>query len=42
MQFSELSHVWQGYILEEKLKQQSVSDKLYLQPDISHWYASIY
>ena len=42
MQFSEFTRVLQGYILEEKMKQQSVSDKLYLQPDISHWYASIY
>ncbi|KAL6899771.1 hypothetical protein ACP4OV_006429 [Aristida adscensionis] len=27
----------EGYILEEKMRQQSVSDKLFLQPDISHW-----
>lgn len=29
---------WQGYIFEEKMRQQSVSDKLNLEPDISHWY----
>ncbi|XP_051216916.1 ran-binding protein M homolog [Lolium perenne] len=32
----------EGYILEEKLKQQSASDKLYLQPDISHWIVRSY
>uniref|UniRef100_I1P1A5 Uncharacterized protein n=1 Tax=Oryza glaberrima TaxID=4538 RepID=I1P1A5_ORYGL len=32
----------EGYIFEEKMKQQSVSDKLDLQPDISHWIVRSY
>jgi hypothetical protein len=33
--------IWQGYILEEKMRQQSVTDKVKLEdPNISHWYAS--
>uniref|UniRef100_A0A0D9VH29 B30.2/SPRY domain-containing protein n=1 Tax=Leersia perrieri TaxID=77586 RepID=A0A0D9VH29_9ORYZ len=32
----------EGYIFEEKMKQQSVSDKLFLQPDISHWIVRSY
>lgn len=34
--------IWQGYILEEKMRQQSVTDKVKLEdPNISHWYAHI-
>ncbi|AQK53010.1 SPla/RYanodine receptor (SPRY) domain-containing protein [Zea mays] len=32
----------EGYILEEKMKQQSVSDKLNLETDISHWIVRSY
>ncbi|KAG8071042.1 hypothetical protein GUJ93_ZPchr0006g44393 [Zizania palustris] len=32
----------EGYVFEEKMKQQSVSDKLHLQPDISHWIVRSY
>ncbi|KAM3227381.1 hypothetical protein ACQJBY_059276 [Aegilops geniculata] len=32
----------EGYILEQKMTQQSISDKLYLQPDISHWIVRSY
>ncbi|GJM85257.1 hypothetical protein PR202_ga01692 [Eleusine coracana subsp. coracana] len=32
----------EDYILKEKMRQQSVSDKLYLQPDISHWVVRSY
>ncbi|VAI57865.1 unnamed protein product [Triticum turgidum subsp. durum] len=32
----------EGYILEQKMTRQSISDKLYLQPDISHWIVRSY
>ncbi|KAK3154362.1 hypothetical protein QOZ80_2BG0189540 [Eleusine coracana subsp. coracana] len=32
----------EDYILKEKMRQQSASDKLYLQPDISHWVVRSY
>ncbi|XP_062219320.1 ran-binding protein M homolog isoform X2 [Phragmites australis] len=32
----------EGYILEEKMRQQLVTDKMYLQPDISHWIVRSY
>ncbi|TVU29703.1 hypothetical protein EJB05_21282 [Eragrostis curvula] len=41
-QDEEMTCILKGYILEEKMRQQSVSDKLYLQPDISHWIVRSY
>ncbi|XP_062223087.1 ran-binding protein M homolog [Phragmites australis] len=32
----------EGYILEEKMRQQLMADKMFLQPDISHWIVRSY